>query len=554
MRDHPISNRIAMLGLMQDVPLTLSSLLDHAARFHGGREIVSKSPEGMSRTTYGELWSRSRKLASALRRLGIKDGERVASLAFNHSRHIELYYGVTGAAAILNTVNPRLFPEQISYILAHAENRYVFFDPAFGKVLEKMAPMLPNVRGYICLSDNSGLRGIELPGLQSYESLIASEDDADAWSPVVENAGAILCYTSGTTGDPKGVLYSHRSLILHAYTVLAADGMALSTRDCVLLVTPLFHVNAWGIPFAAAMCGARLILPGAAVDGESIFNLMKSEHCTFSLGVPTVWLSFLDYIATHRERLDLSGLALERVLVGGSAAPRSLIERFDYMLGVYVIHAWGMTETSPLATVGAPLPEHAHINSQRRYDFQVLQGRAIYGVDLRIVDEDGIALPHDGAATGDLQVRGPWVVERYFKSETSSVDREGWFATGDVAKIHKNGALQLTDRSKDIIKSGGECISSVDLENAAIAHPDVREAAVIGVPHPKWQERPLLLVVPTPECLPHREGILAYLATRFARWQIPDDVILVQSLPYTATGKLQKNVLRQTYREFYAEA
>ncbi len=543
-----------MLGLMQDVPLTLSSLLDHAARFHGEREIVSKTPEGLTRTTYAELWSRSRKLASALRKLGISQGDRVASLAFNHSRHIELYYGVTGAGAILNTVNPRLFPEQVSYILGHAGNQYVFFDPAFGKVLEKLSPLLPNVRGYICLSDDAGLKGIELPGLRSYESLLVSENGDESWTPVEEKAGAILCYTSGTTGEPKGVLYSHRSLILHAYTVLTADGMALSTRDCVLLVTPLFHVNAWGVPFAAAMCGARLILPGAAVDGESIFNLMKSEHCTFSLGVPTVWLSFLDYIATHRDRLDLSGLALERVLVGGSAAPRSLIERFDYMLGVYVIHAWGMTETSPLATVGAPLPEHALMDAQRRHDFQTLQGRAIYGVDLRIVDEDGRALPHDGAATGDLQVRGPWVVERYFRAETPAVNAEGWLPTGDVAKIHKNGTLQLTDRSKDIIKSGGEWISSVDLENAAIAHPDVREAAVIGVPHPKWQERPLLLVVAAPESSPRREDILAYLATRFARWQVPDDLILVQSLPYTATGKLQKNVLRQTYREFYAEA
>ena len=542
-----------MQGLMQDAPLTLSSLLDHAARFHGDREIVSKTAEGAHRTTYLEVNRRARQLAAALRRLGVGPGDCVASLAMNTSRHIELYYGVTGAGAVLNTVNPRLFPEQITFIVSHAENTYVFFDPAFGALLEGLAPQLPRVRGYVCLADAGGTPAFDLPNLINYEDLIHPEDMTSPWTEVAESAGAILCYTSGTTGDPKGVLYSHRSLVLHAFTVLSADGMALSTRDGVLLVTPLFHVNAWGIPFAAAMCGARLILPGAALDGESIFNLMRTERCTFSLGVPTVWLGFLDFIAAHRDRLDLSGLALERVLVGGSAAPRSLIERFDYMLGVYVIHAWGMTETSPLATIGTPLPEHAHLDARSRYDVQMLQGRAIYGVDLRIVDGEGTVLAHDGVAAGDLQVRGPWVVQRYFKAPMPACDPEGWFATGDVAKIHSNGYLQLTDRSKDIIKSGGEWISSVDLENAAIAHPDVREAAVIGVPHPKWQERPILLVVPAPAATPQRDDILEFLAARVARWQVPDDVIVVPSLPHTATGKLLKSALRETYRDHLAK-
>jgi fatty-acyl-CoA synthase len=543
-----------MLGLMQDTPLTLSSLLDHAARFHGEVEIVSKDPGGLTRSNYALIAKRARKLAAALRRQGLKEGDRVASLALNTTRHLELYYGVTGAGAILNTVNPRLFPEQILFILRHAENRIVFFDPAFGKLLEPLAAQAPNVETYVCLSSAREMPDLRLPNLVCYEDLLDVEAEGAAWTAVSENAGAILCYTSGTTGDPKGVLYSHRSLVLHAFIATGADGMAVSRRDSILLVTPLFHVNAWGIPFSAAMCGAKLVLPGAAVDGESLFNLMRAERCTFSLGVPTVWLGFLDYVATHREELDLSGLALERILVGGSAAPRSLIERFDYMLGVYVIHAWGMTETSPLATVGTPLPEHAFLDRQARYDIQALQGRAIYGVDLRIADADGAPAPHDGVAVGDLQVRGPWVVQRYFKGEAPATTEDGWFSTGDVAKIHPNGYLQLTDRSKDIIKSGGEWISSVDLENAVIAHPDVREAAVIGVPHPKWQERPLLIIVPTPESMPSKAEILQFLASRVARWQVPDDVVIVDALPHTATGKLLKSKLRETYRNYLVEA
>ena len=542
-----------MLGLMQDTPLTLSSLLDHAARFHGEVEIVSKDPGGATRTNYARIAARARQLAAALRRRGLREGDRVASLALNTARHLELYYGATGAGGILNTVNPRLFPQQIAFILRHAENRIVFFDPAFGPLLETLVDLAPQVEAYVCLSSASDMPSLRLPNLIAYEDLLAPEAKDAAWTAVSENAGAILCYTSGTTGDPKGVLYSHRSLILHAFVATGADGMAISRRDSILLVTPLFHVNAWGIPFSAAMCGAKLVLPGAAVDGESLFSLLRAERCTFSLGVPTVWLGFLDYVATHREELDLAGLALERILVGGSAAPRSMIERFDYMLGVYVIHAWGMTETSPLATIGTPLPEHAFLDRQTRYDIQALQGRAIYGVELRIVDADGVVAPHDGVAVGDLQVRGPWVVQRYFKAEAPATTADGWFPTGDVAKIHPNGYLQLTDRSKDIIKSGGEWISSVDLENVAIAHPDIREAAVIGVPHPKWQERPLLIVVPTPETTPDKADILKFLASRVARWQVPDDVVIVDSLPHTATGKLLKAKLRETYRDYLAE-
>jgi fatty-acyl-CoA synthase len=541
-----------MLGLMQDTPLTLSSLLDHAARFHGDVEIISKEHGGVARSSYAAVARRARQLAAALRRRGLSPGDRVASLALNSARHLELYYGATGAGGVLNTVNPRLFPEQIAYILRHAENRIVFFDPAFGPLLEPLVDQAPNVEAYVCLSDTGDTPALKLPNLIAYEDLLAPEAEDAPWTPMSENAGAILCYTSGTTGDPKGVLYSHRSLILHAFVATGADGMAISRRDSILLVTPLFHVNAWGIPFSAAMCGAKLVLLGAAVDGESLFTLMRAERCTFSLGVPTVWLGFLDYLATHREELDLAGLALERILVGGSAAPRSMIERFDYMLGVYVIHAWGMTETSPLATIGTPLPEHAFLDRQARYDIQALQGRAIYGVELRIVDADGVVAPHDGVAVGDLQVRGPWVAQRYFKADAPATTEDGSFPTGDVAKIHPNGYLQLTDRSKDIIKSGGEWISSVDLENVAIAHPDIREAAVIGVPHPKWQERPLLIIVAAPETTPDKTDILNFLASRVARWQVPDDVVIVDSLPHTATGKLLKAKLREAYRHHLA--
>jgi fatty-acyl-CoA synthase len=544
-----------MLGLMQQTPLVLSSLIDHAAQVHGSVEVISRNPAGaVERTNYRRIAARSRRLAAALRRLGVQPGERVASLAVNSARHLELYYGVTGAAAILNTVNPRLSLEHIRYILDHADNQFVFFDPAFADILVTVQDHLPQVRGYVALCARGDLPQTRLAKLYYIEDLLESEADTAAWTSVEEQAGAILCYTSGTTGAPKGVLYSHRSLVLHAFCGVAADGMDLSRRDCVLLVTPLFHVNAWGIPFSAAMCGAKLVLPGSALDGESLYALMRDENCTFSLGVPTVWLNFLDFVSTNADRLNLAGLALERVLVGGSAAPRSMIEKFDWLLGVYVIHAWGMTETSPLATIGAPSPEHANLGRQARYDIQMRQGRPIYGVELRIVDEGGAPLPWDGASAGELQVRGPWVTRQYFKGEQSAVDPDGWFTTGDVAKIHPDSSLQITDRSKDVIKSGGEWISSIDLENAAAAHPDVREAAVIAVAHAKWQERPLLLVSPKPGAAPTRDSLLSFLSTRVPRWWLPDDVVVVASLPHTATGKVLKAALRETYRDHLLDA
>ena len=542
-----------MLGLMQDAPLVLSSLIDYAARYHGRVEVVSRADGGdIERSNYATVAKRARRLACALRGLGVRPGERVATLAVNSTRHLELYYGATGAGAVLNTVNPRLFPEQIAYILQHAEDRFIFLDAAFASILEPLAADLPGVEGFIFLCGRDQVPQTRLPNVMCYEDLLDGQPDDEPWATVGERDGAILCYTSGTTGSPKGVLYSHRALVLHAFCATAADGMGLSSRDSVLLTTPLFHVNAWGIPFAAAMSGAKLVLPGSALDGESIYTLLRDEGCTFSLGVPTIWLGFLDFISSQAKRLSLSSLTLERVLVGGSAAPRALIEKFDVLLGVYVIHAWGMTETSPLATIGTPLPEHARLERQARYDIQSRQGRAIYGVELRIIDADGQVLASDGVATGELQVRGAWVIERYFKSETSALDQDGWFATGDVARILPDGYLQITDRSKDVIKSGGEWISSIDLENAAVAHPDVREAAVIGVAHPKWQERPLLLVVPQSGATLTKEVILDFLSHRVARWWLPEEVLFVSELPHTATGKLLKTALREQYRDYLA--
>jgi acyl-CoA synthetase (AMP-forming)/AMP-acid ligase II len=546
---------MATPGLMQDSPLLLSSMIDYAATFHGDVEIVSRDANGaITRSNYRDTRGRAKQVASALRMLGVQPGDRVASMALNSARHFELYYGACGAGGILNTVNPRLFPDQVAYILDHADNRYLFLDPAFTALVESLAHRLPKIEGYVFLCDRAGMPATQLPNALCYEELLAGQPADEPWTEIPESAGAMLCYTSGTTGDPKGVLYSHRSLALHAFFSTAADGMGLSSRDSVLLVTPLFHVNAWGVPFSAAMCGAKLVFPGPQLDGESIYTLLRDERCTFSLGVPTVWLNFLDFIAAHQERLNLPGLALERVLIGGSAAPRAMIEKFDWLLGVYVIHAWGMTETSPLATVGTPLPQHAALERQARYDIQARQGRAIYGVELKIVDDEGESLPHDGVATGDLKVRGPWVAKAYFKNDTPILDAEGWMATGDVAKIYPDGFLQITDRSKDVIKSGGEWISTIELENAAIGHPEVREAAVIGVAHPKWQERPLMLVVARPGGSPTRESVLAYLSDKVAKFCLPDDVLVVDELPHTATGKLLKTALRQRYRDHLMSA
>ena len=537
-----------MMGLMQRTPLLLSTVLEHAAANHGQREIVSRSESGaIHRTDYRGLADRARKLARALDRLGVQPGACVATLAWNGYRHMELYFGVTGRGSVLHTVNPRLFPAQIEYMLDHARDEFVFFDLSFTTLLEQIAPRLPHIRGFVALADRAELPETTLPRLLCYEDLLAAEEPRYEWPLLDENSASTLCYTSGTTGNPKGVLYSHRSLVLHATIGTSVDGLALSARDTVLLVTPLFHVNAWGMPFAGAMCGAKLVLPGPRLDGESLYTLMRDEGCTFSLGVPTIWLAFLDYIRSRRETLDLKELRLRRVMVGGSAAPVSMVAAFEEMLGVTLVQAWGMTETSPISTVGTLLAHQESLPAPERHAIQALQGRPVFGVELRIVDAAGTVLPRDGQTVGEVQVRGPWVVERYFRSDIPVAGPDGWFATGDVASLTPDGFVRITDRIKDVIKSGGEWISSIDLENAAVGHPDVAEAAVIGIPHPRWQERPLLLLRCHPGRRPETSDILAFLADKVPRWWLPDEVRLVDELPHTATGKLLKTRLREMY-------
>ena len=538
-----------MLGLMQQRPLLISSLVDYASTWHGGREIVSRDPEGaMHRSTYAEVAARAKRVANALDALCVESDARIATLAWNGHRHLELYYGVTSSGRVLHTVNPRLFPDQIQYIMNHAEDAYVFFDPVFAPLVEELAPRLPLVRGWVALCERKAMPPVKVGALLCYEDLLAQASPDYAWPLFDENAAATLCYTSGTTGHPKGVLYSHRSTVLHAFGACAADNMALSARDCFLVVVPLFHANAWSLPFSAAMCGAKMVLPGPKLDPESLYMLLEQEGCTKAGGIPTIWLNFLAWVEANRNRLDLSRLKLKLVLSGGSAPPRATIEKFHDLLGVFLLHAWGMTETSPIVTTGSPLPRHDGASPAELVDIQVKQGRQIYGVELKLAGRDGRDLPHDGVSVGELKVRGNWVISGYFKGEGGQVvDEDGWFGTGDVASIDPDGYVQLTDRLKDVIKSGGEWISSIEIENLAMSHPDVFEAAVIAIAHPVWQERPLLIVQPREGRAPTKASILEFLAARLPKWQLPDDVAFVDSLPHTATGKLLKTELRQRF-------
>jgi len=538
-----------MLGLMQGRPLLISNLVDYAANWHGSREIVSRDPEGQfHRSTYAEIATRAKQLAGALDALGVSSGERVATLAWNSYRHLEVYYGVTCSGRVLHTVNPRLFLEQLQYIIHHAESGFIFFDPVFVPLVEQLAPRLPRVRGWIALCDAQSMPKVKVDRLLCYEDLLASASAYDEWPQFDENMASTLCYTSGTTGNPKGVLYSHRSTVLHAFAACAADGLAFRARDSILVIVPLFHANAWSIPFSAAMCGAKLVLPGPKLDPESIYMLLEREGCTMAGGIPTIWLNFLAWVEANRDKLDLGRIKLRQVFCGGTAVPRATVEKFRDLFGVFVLHAWGMTETSPLVTLGSPLPKHDDVRSDEIIDMQIRQGRQVCGVELKLAGQNGEDLPHDGKAVGELKVRGNWVISGYFKGEGGQVvDDKGWFGTGDVATIDPDGYVQLTDRLKDVIKSGGEWISSIEIENIAVSHPDVFEAAVIAIAHPVWQERPLLIVQPKPGRAPTKESLLAFLGDKIAKWWMPDDVVFVDSLPHTATGKLLKTELRSKF-------
>lgn len=534
-----------LLGQMMDVPLNVSSLIAHAARYHGNTQIVSRRIEGdLHRYTYRDCEKRSKQLAQALMALGVAPGERVGTLAWNGYRHLEAYYGVPGFGAVCHTINPRLFPEQIAYIVNHADDQYVLFDITFAPLVDVLAPQCPNVRGWIVLTDEAHRPEMRTPVL-CYETLIEAQDGQYEWPQLDERSASVLCYTSGTTGHPKGALYSHRSSVLHAYGASLPDAMGLSSRDAILPVVPMFHVNAWGVPHAAPLNGAKLVLPGKDLDGKSLYELMETEGVTCSAGVPTVWLGLLMYMRQAGVRFS----TLNRTVIGGSACPPAMLRAFEDDYGVQVIHAWGMTEMSPLGTLSKLNWEQSQRPPEAQRALLEKQGRVIFGVDMKIVGPDGEDLPWDGVAFGDLHVRGPWVIDRYFRQESGSPLVDGWFPTGDVATIDRDGFLHITDRSKDVIKSGGEWISSIDLENVAVAHPAVAEAACIACAHPRWTERPLIVAVLKPGATLTREELLAFFVGKVAKWWMPDDVVFIKELPHTATGKLLKLKLREQFRD-----
>jgi len=539
-----------MLGLMQDRPLLISSILTHAASQHGEQEIVSNAIEGgVHRYTYADCEKRTKQLANALTRLGVQTGDRIGTLAWNGYRHLEIYYATSGIGTVCHTINPRLFPEQVAYIAGHATDQYIFVDLNIYPLIEALADHLKTVKRVIVMTDEEHMPEIKIANkipVHCYETLIAAESDELDWPQFDENTASSLCYTSGTTGNPKGVLYSHRSTLLHALTSQMHDVVPAGSSDCILPVVPMFHVNAWGVPYSALMAGAKLVLPGILMDGENLTKTMNDEKVTVSLGVPTIWLGLLTHLRTSGQRLE----TVKSFLIGGAACPLAIIEGFGKEYGISIRHGWGMTELSPLGTVNAIKSGMEDMNEDEQYQHQLKQGRAVFGFEMKIVGEDGTDQPHDGKSYGRLMSRGYWVVSEYFNDQENPdgiLDADGWFDTGDVATIDERGFMQITDRTKDVIKSGGEWISTMDLENIAVSHPAVATAGVIGVPHPKWDERPLLIVAKTPDVEVTKEEILAFYDGKIAAWMKPDDVVYIDEMPLGATGKILKTKLRELY-------
>jgi fatty-acyl-CoA synthase len=542
-----------MLGLMQDQPLLISSLIQFADRHHGDGEVVSRRVEGdLHRTTWRGIARRARQVANALDGLELGFSERVATLAWNGYRHLELYFGVSGSGRVLHTVNPRLHPEQIAWITNHAEDTVLCFDASFLPIIQAIHAKCLTVRHWVMLCDADKLPAdTGIPGLRSFDGWVDAQDSEYVWPVFDENSASSMCYTSGTTGNPKAALYSHRSTSLHAYAAALPDVMNLSARDSVLAVVPMFHVNAWGIPYSAALTGCKLVFPGGAMDGKSIYELIEAEQVTFAAGVPTIWQMLLGHMRPQGLRFS----TLKRTVIGGSACPPAMIHAFQEDYGVEVLHAWGMTEMSPLGTLCTLKNKHLTLPADEQMKIRMKQGRAIYGVDMKVVGEDGEELPFDGKSYGDLLVKGPWIVAAYFKGEggdplVTDADGQRWFPTGDVATIDADGYMQITDRSKDVIKSGGEWISSIDIENIAVAHPGVAMAACIGVRHPKWDERPILAVVKKPGAALERAELLAFYEGKTAKWQVPDDVVFVDAIPIGPTGKMLKARLREMLKDY----
>ncbi len=537
-----------MFGLMQQHSLLISSLIEFANRHHGDGEVVSKRVEGdLHRYTWADVANRSRQMANALDALGLEQGQRVATLAWNGYRHLELYFGVSGSGRVLHTLNPRLHPDQVVWIANHAEDQVLFFDMTFLPLVQAVHARCTTIQNWVAMCDADKLpKDTGIPNLISYESLIEVHSNQYVWPELDENTASSMCYTSGTTGNPKAALYSHRSTMLHAYAAALPDVMCISAKDAILPVVPMFHVNAWGIPYSAAMTGAKLVFPGPALDGKSVYELIEAEGVTFAAGVPTVWQMLL----SHMKPNALKFSSLKRTVIGGSACPPAMIDAFRESYGVDVLHAWGMTEMSPLGTLCTLKNKHLNLPAEAQMKLRLKQGRCIFGVDMKIVNDAGEALPHDGKTYGDLLVKGPWIIREYFKQEGESPLVDGWFPTGDVATIDEDGFMQITDRSKDVIKSGGEWISSIDIENIAMAHPNVMMAACIGMPHPKWDERPVVCVVKKPGAEITSLELLKFYEGKTAKWQIPDDVIFVDAIPLGATGKMLKTKLREQLAEY----